>query len=157
MKAHRVLTQHAKLSFSTMDLAFTDFVILEALLHKGPQLVNDVGRRIHLTSGAITTAVDRLEDRGLVSRVVDASDRRARRVELTASGRAVIGKAFGVHERRMNAAASGLTRGERATLHALLKKVGLSAAAMLEGAEVADTADLAGARRRRPGRPPARR
>jgi hypothetical protein len=83
--------------------------------------------------------------------VVDEADRRARRVGLTASGRAVIEKAFGAHERRMNAAASGLTPGERATLHALLKKVGLSAAALLESEEGAKGL------RGRPRRPAARR
>lgn len=138
MKAHRALTAHAKSSFARMDLSITDFTILEALLHKDSQPVNDIGRRIHLTSGAITTAVDRLEERALITRVVDAHDRRAGLVALTPSGRALIDKAFGAHERRMNAAAAAaLTRAERTKLYALLKKVGLGAAAMLAPAESA--------------------
>ena len=137
MKAHRALTAHAKSSFARMDLSITDFTILEALFHKGSQPVNDIGRRIHLTSGAITTAVDRLEERALITRVVDAHDRRARLVALTPSGRALIDKAFGAHERRMNAAAAALTRAERTKLYALLKKVGLGAATMLAPAESA--------------------
>jgi MarR family 2-MHQ and catechol resistance regulon transcriptional repressor len=148
MKAHHALTRHARNSFAAMDLGFTDFTVLEALLHKGPQLVNDIGRRIHLTSGAITTAVDRLEERGLITRVVDTQDRRARLVTLTPHGRNLIEKAFGAHERRMNAAARALTPGQRAQLYTLLKKLGLGAAAMLDVAEAA--------KRKAPGPPPRR-
>ena len=148
MKTHRALTRHAKNSFAAMDLGFTDFTILEALLHKGPQLVNDIGRRIHLTSGAITTAVDRLEERGLITRVVDTQDRRARLVALTSEGRTLIEEAFGAHERRMNATAQALTRGQRAQLYTLLKKLGLGAAAMLDAGVAAQP--------KAPGPPPRR-
>ena len=39
----------------------SDFAVLEALLHKGAQPVNVIGKRVFLTSGSITTAIDRLE------------------------------------------------------------------------------------------------
>ena len=58
MMAHRAVSAHAKASFAAMDLGQSDFLILEMLLHKGPQLVNDIGRRIDLTSGSMTTAPD---------------------------------------------------------------------------------------------------
>ena len=79
MKAYRALVKHADQSFETLDIGLTDFVILEMLLHKGPQKVDDIGRRIGLTSGAITSAVDRSDTQGLVARSFDAADRRARR------------------------------------------------------------------------------
>ena len=44
-------------------MGLSDFAILEALLHKGPQAVSELGRRIDLTSGSMTTAIDRLETR----------------------------------------------------------------------------------------------
>src|SRR5947208_7519360 len=75
MKAHRTMARHAHRSIAAHDLGFSDFTILEALLHKGPMLVNEIGRRIELTSGSITTAVDRLEARGLVERSADTDDR----------------------------------------------------------------------------------
>ena len=52
-------------------MGLSDFATLELLLHKGPQRVNEIGRRIHLTSGSITTAVDRMETRGLVKGSAD--------------------------------------------------------------------------------------
>ncbi|TMB08656.1 MAG: MarR family transcriptional regulator [Deltaproteobacteria bacterium] len=87
MKAHRALERLATQSIESLEVCLSDFGIMELLLHKGPQPVNEIGRRIALTSGAITTAVDRLEARGLVTREAHESDRRARIVRLTALGK----------------------------------------------------------------------
>jgi MarR family 2-MHQ and catechol resistance regulon transcriptional repressor len=127
MKAHRSLAGHARRTFDCGGVGFSEFAILEALLHKGPLLVSELGRRIHLTSGAITTAIDRLEERGLVKRGSDEEDRRARIVSLTAQGRKLITRTFAEHKDRMDAAADELSPSERGTLIALLKKLGTSA------------------------------
>src|SRR5260370_28489678 len=85
MKAHRSMARHAQRSIAAHDIGLSDFATLEALLHKGPMPVNEIGRRIQLTSGSITTAVDRLEARGLVQRSADARARRVKKVALTRS------------------------------------------------------------------------
>ena len=131
MKAHRTLARHAQRSIAAHGIGFSDFTILEALLHKGAMLVNEIGRRIELTSGSITTAVDRLEEQGLVERSADADDRRAKRVSLTRAGRALITRIFDGHKAHLDTAAGGLTRAERETLIALLKKLGATAQAKL--------------------------
>jgi MarR family transcriptional regulator, 2-MHQ and catechol-resistance regulon repressor len=127
MKAHRALERLAIRSIESFEVGLSDFAILELLLHKGPQPVNEIGRRIALTSGAITTAVDRLEARSLVTREAHQSDRRARIVRLTARGEAQAVKVFAGHKTAMDLAASGLSKTERATLIQLLKKLGTSA------------------------------
>src|SRR6184192_3393588 len=129
MKAHRALERLATRSIESSEVCLSDFGVLELLLHKGPQPVNEIGRRIELTSGAITTAVDRLESRGLVKREAHASDRRARIVRLTAAGEQQAAKIFAGHKAAMDLAASGLSKTERATLIELLKKLGTSAGA----------------------------
>ncbi len=127
MKAHRALGRLATQSIESFEVCLSDFGIMELLLHKGPQPVNEIGRRIELTSGAITTAVDRLESRGLVTREAHESDRRARIVRLTARGEEEAAKVFAGHKTAMDLAASGLSKTERATLIQLLKKLGISA------------------------------
>ncbi|MFL5306426.1 MAG: MarR family winged helix-turn-helix transcriptional regulator [Polyangia bacterium] len=127
MKAHRTLARHAQLSIAAHEIGLSDFAILEALLHKGPLLVSELGRIAQLTSGAITTAVDRLASQQLVERSSDASDRRARVVTLTREGRALITKIFDQHSARLDAASDGLTAAERQTLINLLKKLGKTA------------------------------
>jgi MarR family transcriptional regulator, 2-MHQ and catechol-resistance regulon repressor len=127
MKAHRSLKRHAERSIEALDMCLSDFAILEALLHKGPQSVRDLGQRIDLTSGSMTTAIDRLETRGLVSRVDHATDRRTWVIHLTAEGRALISKVFAGHEQAMDRAMRGLSKSERSTLTNLLKRLGTTA------------------------------
>src|SRR2546426_3366093 len=132
MKAHRTLERLATRSIESSEAGLSDFAVMEMLLHKGPQPVNAIGRRVELTSGAITTAVDRLESRGLVTREAHPSDRRARIVRLTATGQGQAAKIFAGHREAMDLAASGLSKTERATLIELLKKLGTSAGARAE-------------------------
>src|SRR2546426_9647328 len=132
MKAHRALERLAIQSIESSEVGLSDFAVMEMLLHKGPQPVNEIGRRIELTSGAITTAVDRLESRDLVTREAHPSDRRARIVRLTAAGEQQAAKLFAGHKAAMDLAASGLSKTERATLIELLKKLGTSAGASEE-------------------------
>ena len=131
MKAHRTLKRHAERSIQALDMCLSDFAILEALLHKGPQSVRDLGQRIELTSGSMTTAIDRLEKRGLVNRADHATDRRAWVIHLTAEGRTLISQVFAGHEKAMDRAMRGLSKSERATLTALLKRLGTTAEAQL--------------------------
>src|SRR6266481_7319478 len=98
MKAHRTLSRHATRSIEALNMCLSDFAILEALLHKGPQSVKELGRRTDLTSGSMTAAVDRLEARRLVTRADHATDRRAWVIHLTPEGKALISKVFAEHE-----------------------------------------------------------
>jgi len=127
MKAHEAMRRHAERNIHGLGIGFSDFMVLELLLHKGPTPVNEIGRRIRLTSGSITSAVDRLEAKGLVERQLDPADKRTRIVHLTQAGRKLIVCAFGDHERAMETAAGGLTPAEREQAVALLKKLGFHA------------------------------
>lgn len=127
MKAHRTLARHAVRSIEAFDMCLSDFAILEALLHKGPQSVGELGQRIDLTSGSMTAAIDRLEARRLVTRAEHPTDRRAWVIRLTATGKALITKVFAGHQIAMERAMSGLSRAERATLVELLKRLGTTA------------------------------
>ncbi len=131
-KAHDALREHAEKHIESLGLGFSDFGILEYLFHKGPSPVNTIGAKIHLTSGSITAAVDRLEQKGMVERRSATSDRRARIVHLTPSGQTVITSAFADHEAAMERAVSGLTPAERKRATELLRKLGLSAQSLLQ-------------------------
>lgn len=132
-KAARAVQAYAEKSITELGIVGSDFGVLEALLHKGPLPVNEIGKKVLLTSGSITVAVDRLEKRGLVERRAHGSDRRARIVHLTKEGRKLITRAYTQHaedlERLMSAS---LTARERVTLIRLLKKIGYKAAAQSE-------------------------
>src|SRR5713226_4351844 len=116
----------------TWLMCLSDFAILEALLHKGPQSVRELARRIDLTSGSMTTAIDRLETRHLVTREDHATDRRAWVIHLTPKGEGLITKVFAGHQEAMERAMRGLSKTERATLTDLLKRLGTTAEEQLE-------------------------
>jgi MarR family transcriptional regulator, 2-MHQ and catechol-resistance regulon repressor len=128
MKAFQALFPHAEESIKRTELGDSDFRVLEALLHKGPLPVNTIGPKVWLTPGSISVAVDRLVEKGLVSRKDHPDDRRVRRVELTAKGRALITRGFREHAAVMEAAVGVLSKNERLTLLRLLKKLGKHAA-----------------------------
>jgi MarR family 2-MHQ and catechol resistance regulon transcriptional repressor len=140
-KAARAVEAYAEKSISELEMCGSDFAVLEALLHKGPLPVNEIGRKVLLTSGSITVAVDRLETRGLVERRPSDADRRARMVHLTREGKKLITRVYADHAADMERLASAsLTRAERDTLIRLLKKMGYAAASALEQDAEDDTA-----------------
>jgi len=128
MKAFQALFPHAANSIKRTELGDSDFRVLEALLHKGPLPVNTIGPKVWLTPGSISVAVDRLVEKGLVSRKDHPDDRRVRQVELTAKGRALITRGFREHASAMETAVGVLSKNERLTLLRLLKKLGKHAA-----------------------------
>jgi MarR family transcriptional regulator, 2-MHQ and catechol-resistance regulon repressor len=123
-RATRALEAHAVQSIAHTGLGTSDFSVLEALLHKGPLPVNVLGKKVLLTSGSMTAAVDRLTERGLVARTDHPHDRRVRVVALTPEGRRLIKPAFARHQADLEDVVSVLTRDERITLVELLRKLG---------------------------------
>lgn len=126
-KASHAMEAVARASVDSLGLCLSDFAVLESLLHKGPLPVNEIGRKVMLTSGSITTAVDRLARRGWVERRASEADRRSRVVHLTPRGRALIRRLFIQHERHLRQAASALTPSEMKALTGGLRKLGLAA------------------------------
>lgn len=129
-KAVHAVEAYAQHSIAELEMCGSDFAILEALLHKGPLPINEIGRKVLLTSGSITVAVDRLESKGLVERRASGTDRRAKIVHMTKAGNELITRIYNDHAADMERlASSSLTKTERETLIRLLKKIGYRAAA----------------------------
>jgi MarR family 2-MHQ and catechol resistance regulon transcriptional repressor len=126
-KASQAVEAYAKKSIVDLEMCGSDFAVLEALLHRGALPVNEIGRKVLLTSGSITVAVDRLEEKHLVERRASPDDRRAKIVHLTSEGRKLITRAYNQHAADMELLAFDLSAAERATLIRLLKKIGYKA------------------------------
>ena len=124
MKAYGAIEAVAAKSIADSNLGTSDFQILEILLHKGALPVNTIGRKIMLTSGSISTAVDRLEKRKLVRRDPSVDDARVIYVSLTGTGHALIQRIFSRHAQRMEDVFGPLSDEERLLLEELLKNVG---------------------------------
>ena len=132
MKAMRALTKYATADIEKTGLGLTDFCVLERLLHKGPTPVNTLGSMVDLTRGSISTAVDRLFAKGLVTRVESEEDRRVHVVDLTPRGKDLIVTAFRAHSGQMKKVFSDLNPEGLRMLEEGLRKVGKRAAALLD-------------------------
>jgi len=126
-KAAKAVEKIDKASIAQTGLGLSDFTIMEALLHKGPMPINQIGEKVLLTSGSMTAAVNRLENKGFVKRIQDPADGRCFYVHLTKKGRKTINAAYAKHEINLEKIASALSDAERSQLVQLLKKIGLFA------------------------------
>jgi MarR family 2-MHQ and catechol resistance regulon transcriptional repressor len=134
-KSYRALSLLAEQSIANTGLCLTDFVALEALLHKGPLTISEIQEKVRLASGSMTAAVDRLEKLGLVVRKSSPSDRRARVVELTVQGKRLAASCFERHAKDLEALMSVLSDREMEQLYGSLKRLGLLAAEKLDRQE----------------------
>jgi DNA-binding MarR family transcriptional regulator len=82
-----------------------------------------LARDLELSSGAVTSRLDRLESLGYLNRLPDPGDRRGVLVELTPEGRAAWESAIEVQGRKEAFFASALSKDEQVELNALLRKV----------------------------------
>jgi MarR family 2-MHQ and catechol resistance regulon transcriptional repressor len=119
----RGIESHARQSVEDDGLCLSDFAVLEALLHKGPLSVGELGRLVLLTSGSITASIDRLERDGLVERAMASGDRRSRIVHLTGPGSTLILTRYAAHERDMEEPFEALTTAELRALMRILAKL----------------------------------
>ena len=126
-KAAKAIERADLSSIAHTGLGLSDFTIMEALLHKGPLQINRIGEKVLLSSGSMTAAVNRLENKLFVQRIQDPADARCTYVHLTKSGRKVIKDAYQRHRRNLEKIAGILTNEERTELVRLLKKIGFHA------------------------------
>ena len=110
----------------------SDFRVLEVLLHKGPMPVNAIGPKVDLNPGSVSVAVDRLYNKGFVSRVESDQDRRVRTVSLTEKGRQMFLPIFRRHAALIKHAFQNVSPQELQQLEAVLKKIGKRAYKLAE-------------------------
>jgi MarR family 2-MHQ and catechol resistance regulon transcriptional repressor len=126
-RAAKAIEKVDRESIADAGLNFSDFSIMEALLHKGPMPINTIGEKVLLTSGSMTAAANRLVEKGFITRIQDPSDGRCFYLHLTKRGRRLIADVFDRHSHNLEKIAAVLNSQERSELVRLLKKIGLHA------------------------------
>lgn len=109
-RLHRLaihLTEDLVAVYRTFGLSEGEFDVLATLRRAGApfeRTPSELAASTMVTTGAMTKRIDRLEDRGLVTRRQSDVDGRGRVIALTAKGRELIDEAFTAHlanERRL--------------------------------------------------------
>lgn len=106
-----------------------DWKVLSALHLSGKpyrRSAGELAKRSDLTSGAMTSRLDQLEEQGLVRRLRDPDDRRGVIVELTEKGRKRRQQAIGVQGKKEALLAEALSARELEQLNSLLRRVMLT-------------------------------
>jgi len=105
------------------DLSQRDAGVILLLGQDGPFSMSELAQKIKLTVSSATLIIDRLVDRGLVSRHRSLDDRRVVRVALTQEGAALHGVMSETLVRVGKAMLSALDDNEQEQLLALYRKV----------------------------------
>jgi DNA-binding MarR family transcriptional regulator len=106
-----------------LDLSLTQSLVLAYVSDFGPVTQTTIAD--HLRHGRATTGVtvDRLHDRGLVERRPDPDDRRVWLVDLTPTGRVLVGEILAVDEKLRTELRAGISRAEREALTRVLARL----------------------------------
>jgi MarR family transcriptional regulator, 2-MHQ and catechol-resistance regulon repressor len=127
-RASAAVNAAARRDIARHGLTTAEFGVAEALYHLGPMLLNEVQRKILVSSGGMTYLVDRLEKRGIVERRGCPEDRRAIYAALTPEGERFMASIFPDHAECITKALTGLSEEEQRAATMLLKKLGMHAA-----------------------------
>lgn len=124
LKASQSIARYLLPPVLKAGLGDSDFRVLDVLLHKGPMPVNTIGPKVNLNPGSVSVAVDRLYNKGLVSRVENESDRRVRTVSLTEKGRKMFVPLFRQHASLVEQALQDVSPEEQRQVENVLKRIG---------------------------------
>lgn len=126
-RAYLAISRHVDADVARHGLTTSEFGILEALYHKGPLLLGDLQKKVLVTSGGMTYLVDRLAQKGLLTRESFPGDKRARYAVLTPEGSALIRRIFPAHAKRLARVLDALSSKEQKRLAELLRTLGKGA------------------------------
>jgi DNA-binding MarR family transcriptional regulator len=127
-------------TLADFGLTHGDWEVLTTLRNRGKRQRHTPGALatyLELSSGAMTTRLDRLEDAGFIRRVPDPGDRRSVEIEMTDEGRARWEAAASVQARKEAFFVGALSDAERKRLNDLLRKLMLAFEAAERPAEPA--------------------
>lgn len=123
VRAELVRALEQELARQGMDLRFSHFQVISFLHALGPMSAGELARALSRDGGAVTRLLDQLEARDCLCRKPDLQDRRALRIDLTATGRALYRHVKSCSERVLDAAQRALTDEERAHFVDYLQRI----------------------------------
>jgi DNA-binding MarR family transcriptional regulator len=122
----KLLQRDAERALQPLRLKLWEYDVLSVLRRQGQPFqksASALADAAMLSSGAMTTRIDRLEERGWVRRQADPEDRRGVRVRLTPAGLTMIDQAIGARLEAAKQQLEVLTLPERETMAGGLRKL----------------------------------
>jgi len=129
MSLYRAFVRQADKALEPLDLELFEYDVLSALRRQGRPYAltaTQLAKATGLSTGAMTNRVDKLEERALVRRQRDKSDRRGVIVLLTTAGKRTIDDAIKLRLDAADESLRSISAKEQQQLAALLRKVKLA-------------------------------
>jgi DNA-binding MarR family transcriptional regulator len=125
LSAHATLMKQFQAEDMWGDLSMKEYDVLYTLSKcPAPARLSDLNKNVLLSQPAMSRLVDRLADRGLITRETDPADHRAQRLSLTPEGRALQRRIGTRHARSVAGAMTAeLTPADLRTLEAICRKL----------------------------------
>lgn len=111
------------------DLTTPQYVVLNCLAKGWGRTLSDFCRVLAYDSGAMTRLLDRIAAKGFIRRVENESDRRSYLIELTEQGQAALPQVLAAVDTAMQRLLAGFSEDDAETLHKLLSRLLVNAAA----------------------------
>ena len=128
---------------SQCELTAPQLVCLGTIVEHGPLTVSGIAQQVYLSPSTVVGILDRLEDRGLITRERDTNDRRVVNTSATLAGREITAKAPSALQDGLHEALKDLPLLEQATIALSLKRVvDLMEAGSLDAAPILETAPI---------------
>lgn len=115
------------------QLNSTEFGTLELLYNRGKQPIQSICNKLLMANSSMTYIIDKLETRGMITRIADEEDRRNTLIDLTDQGRSFFDSIFPHHVETLQSIYQKLNHDEIIALIDSLKKIGYEAMAIIEG------------------------
>ena len=122
----RLLSRDAEQALEPLGLKLWEYDVLSVLRRQGRPYrlpASELARESMLSSGAMTTRIDRLEERGLVYREADPADRRGVNVVLSEAGLSLVDQALAARLEAAEIQLDSLPARERAAVSGGLRKL----------------------------------
>lgn len=120
LAVHKRMFRAVNEEMSTCGLSLARTKVLTQLQEQGPMRQSALAADLGLAPHSITDVVDGLERQGLAERRPDATDRRAKLVAITGTGRGCLTVAHATRERLIKRIFGAMTQEDRATFLRLL-------------------------------------
>lgn len=133
----RAIDLHSRRLASQFGLTGPQLVCLRVLENRGPLAANGLARAVSLSQGTITGIIDRLFNRGLVTRDRSQNDRRSINIGITKKGLEMINQAPSPLQESFAQKLRTLPRENQLVIHTILEQI-----VRMMGAEKLDAAPM---------------
>lgn len=139
----RATSLHSRKLGKSVGLTVPQLVVIRAIGHEGMPSASEVARAVSLSQATVTTILNRLEERGLLTRERSTQDRRRVILQLTEAGSAALREAPLPLQESFSGRFDALPPWEQHQIVSALARVaemmdadGIDAAPLLDGADV---------------------